>query len=57
MPSVDVEGLFFGTTFDLPTALMEGRFGDDHSKDVQSSVSPRTKPEDDFIVSVLRLAG
>jgi len=26
-----VAGVFFGTTFDLPTALMEGRFGDDHS--------------------------
>lgn len=33
-----VAGVLFGTTFNLPTALMEGRFGEDHSKDIMDYV-------------------
>ncbi|CAE7416947.1 TMEM144 [Symbiodinium natans] len=31
-------GLLFGTTFDLPTALMQGTFGEDHSKMIMDYV-------------------
>ena len=36
-------GILFGTTFDLPVDLMNGVFGEDHSKHIMDAWNPKSK--------------